>query len=69
MPEKKASVSFDALMRQLKNGEFAPVYLLMGDETYYIDKLSSFSKTKFSRPSNRLLISLWSLVLMLMLHR
>jgi DNA polymerase-3 subunit delta len=53
MPEKKASVSFDALMRQLKNGEFAPVYLLMGDETYYIDKLSSFFQNQILTPEQQ----------------
>ena len=53
MPEKKASVSFDALMRQLKNGEYAPVYLLMGDEPYYIDKLSNFFQNKILTPEQQ----------------
>ena len=53
MPEKKASVSFDALMRQLKNGEFAPVYLLMGDEPYYIDKLSNFFQNQILIPEQQ----------------
>ena len=31
---------FDALTREVKEGRFSPFYLLMGDEPYYIDRLS-----------------------------
>ena len=41
MAEKK-NVTYDSLMRELKSGVFAPVYILMGDEAYYIDKISDF---------------------------
>ena len=33
MAEKKATVTFDAIMRDLKSGKYAPVYILMGDES------------------------------------
>lgn len=33
------AITFDALRRQLANGQYAPVYLLHGEEGYYIDEL------------------------------
>lgn len=41
MAEKK-TVTYDALMRDLKAGTFAPVYILMGEEAYYIDKIADY---------------------------
>lgn len=41
MAEKKI-VTFDSIMRDLREGRFAPVYILMGEESYYIDKISDF---------------------------
>lgn len=42
MAEKKTMVTFDSVMRDLKAGKYKPVYLLMGDEAYFIDKISDF---------------------------
>lgn len=42
MAEKKQSVGYDTIMRDLEARRFAPVYILMGDESYYIDKISDF---------------------------
>lgn len=40
MAEKKAANnSFTSIMTNLKGGHYAPVYLLMGDESYYIDEV------------------------------
>jgi len=36
------SYSFDEIMRDLKNKVYHPVYLLQGDEPYYIDQLSDY---------------------------
>lgn len=36
---KKASVTYRDLMAQIKKGVFTPIYILMGDEPYYIDKV------------------------------
>lgn len=33
------TITFDALRRQLANGQYAPVYLLHGEEGFYIDEL------------------------------
>ena len=38
MAEKKQGVSYESVMKDLKARIFSPVYLLMGDESYYIDK-------------------------------
>lgn len=41
MAEQK-NVSFDGVMKDLKQRKFAPVYYLMGDESYYIDKIADY---------------------------
>ena len=38
MAETK-NVSYDSIMRDLKARKYVPVYYLMGDESYYIDKV------------------------------
>ncbi len=42
MAEKAATVTFDSIMTDLKSGKFLPSYLLMGEESYYIDRISSY---------------------------
>ena len=34
--------TFDSIMRDLKARKFRPVYIIMGEEAYYIDKLSDY---------------------------
>lgn len=41
MPAKQG-VTFQTIMQDLKNRNFAPFYLLMGDESYYIDSISDY---------------------------
>lgn len=41
MPTKQG-VTFQAIMQDLKNRHFAPFYLLMGEESYYIDTISDY---------------------------
>lgn len=41
MAEKK-TITYDSLMRNLKAGIYAPVYVLMGEEGYFIDKVADF---------------------------
>lgn len=41
MPAKQG-VTFQSIMQDLKNRSFAPFYLLMGDESYYIDSISDY---------------------------
>lgn len=42
MAEKKSTPTFDGIMRDLKDNVFAPIYILMGDESYYIDQISNY---------------------------
>lgn len=42
MAEKKAVATYDSIMRDLKAGNVSPLYVLMGDESYYIDKISDY---------------------------
>lgn len=39
MSGTSANISFDAVRRQIRNGQYAPVYLLHGEEGYFIDEL------------------------------
>ena len=43
MAEKKgAGVTFEMVMRELRAGQYAKVYVLMGEESYYIDLITDF---------------------------
>ena len=42
MAEKKTLPTYDGIMRDLKNNVFAPIYILMGDEAYYIDQVCDY---------------------------
>ena len=52
MAEAK-NVSFDSIMDDLKARHFAPVYYLMGDESYYIDKISDYIAEHVLQPEER----------------
>lgn len=42
MAEKKTLSTYEGIMRDLKAKRYAPVYVLMGEESYYIDKISDY---------------------------
>lgn len=42
MAAKAPTVSYDAILREVGAGKFRPVYYLMGEESYYIDKIADF---------------------------
>lgn len=42
MAAKKEGVTYEEIVRAVRAGNFAPVYYLMGEESYYIDKVSEF---------------------------
>ena len=52
MAEAKNS-SFEGIMSDLKAGKFAPVYYLMGDEPYYIDKIADYIADHALQPEER----------------
>jgi DNA polymerase III subunit delta len=42
MKEKQSSLTYKAVMEELKEKSFRPIYLLMGEETYFIDQISDY---------------------------
>jgi DNA polymerase-3 subunit delta len=42
MAEIKQTVGFDTIMRDLRAHKYLPVYVLMGENAYYIDKISDY---------------------------
>lgn len=51
--KKTAGVSFEELVKEIKAGQFKPVYYLMGDESFYIDRLSDLLVETLLRPEER----------------
>lgn len=45
--------TFDSIMRDLKDRKFAPIYYLMGDESYYIDKITDYIAETVLPPEER----------------
>ena len=53
MAEKKPAASYESIMKALRNREYAPVYILMGEESYYIDRISDYIADSVLRPEER----------------
>ena len=54
MPEKKnTGPSYETIMRDLEARRFSPIYILMGEESYYIDKISDYIATHVLKPEER----------------
>lgn len=45
--------TYESIMSGLKNRQFAPVYYLMGDESYYIDKITDYVAENVLTPEER----------------
>lgn len=52
MPAKQGT-TFQHIMQDLKSRKFAPVYMLMGDEAYYIDLISDYIADHVLSPEER----------------
>ena len=52
MAESK-NATYEGIMRDLKARKFAPVYYLMGDEAYYIDKIADYIAEHVLAPEER----------------
>ena len=52
MAEAK-NVTYNSIMADLKAGKYAPVYYLMGDEAYYIDRISDYIAEHALQPEER----------------
>lgn len=46
-------ITFEGVMNSLKNRDFKPVYLLMGDESYFIDQISDYIEDNVLTPEEK----------------
>lgn len=53
MADKTQGITFDAIMTNLRQGRYAPVYLLMGDEPYFIDLITDYIADNALREEER----------------
>lgn len=49
----QTAVTYESVMRDLKARQFRPVYYLMGEEAYYIDKISNWLAENVLQPEER----------------
>lgn len=49
----KNGATYDGIMRDLKARKFSPVYILMGEESYYIDRISEYIAENVLAPEER----------------
>lgn len=52
MPTKQGP-TFQSIIHDLKSRKFSPIYILMGDESYYIDQISDYVATHVLSPEER----------------
>lgn len=50
MAERKSVATYDAIIRDLKAQKYSPIYILMGDESYFIDKISDYIEKNVLQP-------------------
>ena len=63
MTEKKSPITFEDIMRRIEQRQYAPVYILMGDESYYIDQIADAIANSVLKPEEQdfnQTILLWS---------
>ena len=53
MAEKNSGISYESIMRDLAAQKYAPVYVLMGDEPYFIDKISDQIEAQALQPEEK----------------
>lgn len=49
----KQGTTFQSVMQDLKARKFSPIYILMGDEAYYIDRISDYIANNVLTPEER----------------
>lgn len=49
----KQGLTFQAIMSDLKAQKFSPIYILMGEESYYIDQISDYISENVLTPGER----------------
>lgn len=53
MAEKTTGTTYESIMRALKAGNFSPIYILMGDEPYFLDKITDYIADNVLQPEER----------------
>ena len=53
MAEKTTGTTYDSIMRALKAGNFSPIYILMGDEPYFLYKITDYIADNVLQPEER----------------
>ena len=53
MVEKKSAISYESIMKDLKARKYSPVYVLMGEEPFYIDKICDYISENVLQPEER----------------
>lgn len=51
--DKKKSVTHETIIQQVRAGDVKPIYYLMGDESYYIDRVADFIVQSLLQPEER----------------
>ena len=49
----QATVTYESIMKALQERQFQPIYYLMGDEPYYIDKIADWIADNVLKPEER----------------
>lgn len=49
----KTGPTYDSIMRDLQARHFSPIYILMGEESYFIDKISDYIAENVLQPEER----------------
>ena len=50
---QQKGISYEDIVRDVRAGKVAPIYYLMGDEPYYIDKVSDFIVDAVLKPDEK----------------
>ncbi len=53
MAKKASGIGYEDIIREVRAGDFRPIYYLMGNESYYIDRLSDFIADSALQESER----------------
>lgn len=53
MAEKRTSATYESIVKDLREQKLAPIYLLMGDEPYFIDRLTELISEAALKPEER----------------
>ena len=53
LDKKQGGITYASIMRDLSAQHYLPIYILMGDESYYIDKISDYISENALKPEDK----------------